>query len=438
MDPLDPTEGRPIDDPGLHEGRYRSGAVARMLRMPVATLRVWERRYRVSQPQLSPSGQRLYSALQVQRLAQLKQLTDLGHAIGSLARLELPQLQQVLATHARTLAQTRPDDDPRASLSPPSLPELLRASGGGRPGLDARSADDAPAPRARAETRTLNRHDAGAGAPDHGEPDPGDARRASPTDRPSTPARAAPKAKAAAADSGAPSPPWRLLIVGKLLGQRLKGPVQQALTPPGRTLHLLGPFETLDEAIAQPLASATDAVLVYAASLQDDWLDQLLARAPAWAGRPMAVLYGFASERTCRLLSRTPGMTLLRGPQSDTALAQWLRGWREQLASSAASAASSPLASPSSLPVPPRRWDDAALASFASLSTAIACECPKHLADLLMMLTHFEAYSAECEHRSPEDAELHAYLRQVTGLSRAQFETALERVARHEGLMPAG
>ena len=57
----------PPDD----EPRYRSGAVARMVRMPVATLRVWERRYRLSSPALTPSGQRLYSAADVRRIALL-------------------------------------------------------------------------------------------------------------------------------------------------------------------------------------------------------------------------------------------------------------------------------------------------------------------------------------------------------------------------------
>lgn len=52
-----------------------------------------------------------------------------------------------------------------------------------------------------------------------------------------------------------------------------------------------------------------------------------------------------------------------------------------------------------------------------------------------MQLSHFEAYSAECEQRSAADAELHAYLRQVAAASRARFEAALEHVARHEGLM---
>jgi MerR family transcriptional regulator, light-induced transcriptional regulator len=380
-----------VDDPSQHEPRYRSGAVARMLRMPVATLRVWERRYQVSQPQLSPSGQRLYSAAQVQRLAQLKQLTDLGHAIGSLAKLDLPQLRQVVDTHARTLSQTAGAAVAEATLTPAAL---------GAPSLSMPS-DAAPPPRAPLAAR----------AP---EPAPGRGRSLS---------------------SRAPVPPqaWRVVVVGKLLGQRLKGPVQQALAPNGRLLHLQGPFETLEEAAAEPLAATADALLVYAASLQDDWLDRLVEKMPAWQGKPMAVLYGFASERTCRLFGRVPGLSLLRGPQSDAALAQWLRGWRQQI-DVPTPAASVP---PPSMPVPPRRWDDEALASFAGLSTTIACECPRHVAELLVQLSHFEAYSAECEHRSPEDAALHAYLRQVTALSRAQFETALERVARHEGLIPA-
>ena len=56
-------------------------------------------------------------------------------------------------------------------------------------------------------------------------------------------------------------------------------------------------------------------------------------------------------------------------------------------------------------------------------------------AELLVQLSHFEAYSAECEHRNTADAELHAYLRRVVSGSRARFEAALEQVAMYEGLM---
>ena len=71
------------------------------------------------------------------------------------------------------------------------------------------------------------------------------------------------------------------------------------------------------------------------------------------------------------------------------------------------------------------RRDDAALADFAGRSSTMACECPRHVAELLVQPSHFEAYSAECGHRSAADAELHAYLRKVAAASRARFEAAL-------------
>lgn len=90
---------------------------------------------------------------------------------------------------------------------------------------------------------------------------------------------------------------------------------------------------------------------------------------------------------------------------------------------------------PGSDAIVPRRWDAAALADFASLSSTVACECPRHVAELLMQLSHFEDYSAQCRHRSPADAELHAFLGRVAAEARASFEAALEQVALHEGLL---
>jgi len=123
---------------------------------------------------------------------------------------------------------------------------------------------------------------------------------------------------------------------------------------------------------------------------------------------------------------------MLREPQPDTVVAQWLRSLPVATRAPGSAADDRPLRAE---PVPPRRWDDAALADFAGLSSTIACECPRHVAELLVQLSHFEAYSADCEQRSAADAELHAYLRQVAAGSRARFEAALEHVALHEGLL---
>jgi hypothetical protein len=75
-----------------------------------------------------------------------------------------------------------------------------------------------------------------------------------------------------------------------------------------------------------------------------------------------------------------------------------------------------------------------ALMRAARISTNVLCECPKHVAEIIMQLASFEKYSHECLNKSNEDAHLHAYLSSVSGSARALFETALEIVAKHEGI----
>ena len=333
---------------------YRSGAVAQMLHMPVATLRVWERRYALTNTALSPSGQRLYSAGDVRRLALLKQLSDQGHAIGSLAPLTMEELQDVSATHAQALALTQPEQAPHRPES---------------------------------------------------------------------------------------TVPWRLAVVGRGLASRLQRPA--LLRHLDRALQVLGPFDDVAQAAAALAAPggmpAPDAWLLHQPQLHDGWWAAAEAAVPAWrpdqdSPVPVAVLYGFAADAVCEAVADR-GVALLREPQPDVALAQWLRRW------AAASPRRSP-AEPAGLPTPvgtgdatgPRRWDEAALARFAAQSSTVPCECPRQVAELLLQLSRFETYSVQCQHRSPGDARLHAFLAEVAGASRARFEQALEQVARHEGL----
>lgn len=306
-----------------------------MLRMPVATLRVWERRYALTQANLSPSGQRLYTPEDVQRLALVKQLTDLGHAIGSLAPLDQAQLQHVAATHAQALA-------------------------GG---------------------------EAGAGTP--------------------------------------VGPPWRLVVIGATLGARLRQP--GLLHRLGRPVELLGPFDDAQQAAQAASELPVDVVLLHVPHLRSESL-QAVNAAPALASARKAVLYGIGQNAVCDVLAAA-GTALLRAPQPDVVLALWL----SQIAN-AARPATAALAPASPVAAPPRRWDDAAVADFAGRSSTVTCECPRHVAELLVQLSQFEAYSAECAHRSPADAALHQHLRQVAAGCRAQFEEALEHVARHEGM----
>lgn len=328
----------------MDPSRHRSGAVARMLRMPVATLRVWERRYGLTQPELSQSGQRLYSAGDVQRLALIKQLKDMGHAIGSLAPLDMVHLQRVASTHAQALAASGKDEYADAT--------------------------------------------------------------------PLAPVRA-----------------WRVAVIGAALGSRLQRPA--LLRRLGRPVVLLGPFDDIAQAADALRGAGADALLIHEPQLHEGWLASIDAAAPAFAGLPKAVLYRFATDAVCEILANA-GTALLRDPQPDAVVAQWLRSL--SMATTATRLAVGKTA-PATDSVPPRRWDDATLNDFAALSSAVACECPRHVAELLVQLSHFEAYSAACEHSSAADAELHAFLKRVAYGSRVRFEAALEQVALHEGLL---
>ena len=368
--------------PPVPQPSFRSGAVARLAGMPVSTLRIWEQRYRAVGPTAAPSGHRLYSALDVERVLLLRQLSEHGHAIGSIAALDTAQLRQVAGTQAVSLlaAKTRAARSPAASRS---------------------------------------------------DTNPG-------------------------AQAGWPAgqrAPLRLVVVGRALALRLQRPaVAQGLAQPWQRLAV---FETLAEASdaadaadaantaagaggsPQTEGAAVDLLLWQAPGLQTSELPALKAAQIAWRARQVAVLYRFAGSAAVREFAAT-GAGLAHEPADDEALGVWLASLQEALALDAKTPDTLP-ASPAAtnLPagdVPPRRFDDAALTAFAGMSSTLVCECPRHVSELLMQLSNFETYSADCAHRSAADAELHAYLQRVAGASRALFETALDRVARHEGL----
>ena len=109
------------------EVTYRSGVAARLAGLPVETLRVWERRYALSDTQRSAHGQRLYTAEQVRRLGLLKQLVDLGHPIGVLTGLPVERLEEMLAPNAARASEVA--GPMRAMVVGESLVRRIAASG---------------------------------------------------------------------------------------------------------------------------------------------------------------------------------------------------------------------------------------------------------------------------------------------------------------------
>jgi DNA-binding transcriptional MerR regulator len=73
---------------------HRIGAVSHLSGVPVSTLRIWEVRYGTFEPAKSVGKQRLYSDDDVLKAVLLRQLTQQGYAISSLAQLNTSALNQ--------------------------------------------------------------------------------------------------------------------------------------------------------------------------------------------------------------------------------------------------------------------------------------------------------------------------------------------------------
>ncbi len=77
-----------------HKGKYRINAVAEMTGIPAATLRAWERRYGVPEPQRTESSYRVYSDSDIELIRRVRQMCDQGMAPSEAAKQVLADLEQ--------------------------------------------------------------------------------------------------------------------------------------------------------------------------------------------------------------------------------------------------------------------------------------------------------------------------------------------------------
>ncbi len=104
-------------------------AAARQTGLSAHTLRAWERRYGFPAPRRAASGERLYSAEQVARLALLRSLVERGHRPAQIARLSMAELERILADPAHAPARGAGAFDPEPyfqALAGASIGELHR------------------------------------------------------------------------------------------------------------------------------------------------------------------------------------------------------------------------------------------------------------------------------------------------------------------------
>lgn len=311
------SKSRPATSP-VEKAHLRSGTAARLAALPVATLRVWERRYGVAAAARTESGQRIYSGHDVARLRLLRRLTQAGHPIGTIAALELEALQALYA---------------------------------GADGV----------------------------APD------------------------------------VPAVPRSAVVVGRSAAHMLES-VAGWQSP---VIH-----DDLDQAERATAANdAIDLLLVRLASLPPASVERVLALRASLRASSTVVLYAFGTAVSAESL-RAAGVTVRREPVTSRELAQLVRESR-----------GTPTLALAGWQIAPRHFSDEALAALAETPSPIACECLRHMAEIVALLAGFERYSHDCTSSSPGDAALHRHLSGMAGATRSWFEQALQRAVTNDGLV---
>jgi DNA-binding transcriptional MerR regulator len=216
----------------------------------------------------------------------------------------------------------------------------------------------------------------------------------------------------------APARPIRAVMIGEGLARRLALGSRSAAA-----FDILQTVARLDSA-ATVKEQGADLLLVEVPELLAEAVPLIETVTRAAAARAVVVMYRFGAGAIVRRL-RAQGMLVARVPADVDEIVM--------LCETAVAGPEEAKALARAAP-PPRRLDDTALAHLAAAASGVSCECPRHLADILVMLASFERYSAQCASRSPAEMRLHQDLNEAAGQARVLLEAAMERLARAEGL----
>jgi DNA-binding transcriptional MerR regulator len=231
-------------------------------------------------------------------------------------------------------------------------------------------------------------------------------------------------------------PVRQLLVVGAALATRINR------AAPRRQLRIAATLNALPEATAAAAptnasADKPDALVLHLPSLHAQQVEDIAAAAAALALPRVLVVYGYSNSQALRRCAEL-GIQPWRDTHNDRALVGWML---DCLGNSRSAPAALPAPADSALaPLTAPQYDEATLADWSTRKTEVACECPAHVAELLLRLQQFEAYSTDCEHRNDQDRQLHEQLHRLAGTARMLFERAMHLLAEHEqalGLAPA-
>lgn len=217
-----------------------------------------------------------------------------------------------------------------------------------------------------------------------------------------------------------------LAVVGLTLAGRIESK-KFTLSFNNNAIRVTDIFNDLSDALGAQFQQKPEILMVKVNSLHAGVQVEIHKLAQNCQALQVMVLYNFGQEKIIESL-KLSGVLVRREPIPDSELADLINSVLlvdTTLNTTTLTAGTV---------IPKRKYSDSTLMRVAGISTNVLCECPRHVAEIISQLISFEQYSHECLNKSSQDAHLHAYLSSVSGSARALFESALEMVAKHEGI----
>jgi DNA-binding transcriptional MerR regulator len=217
-----------------------------------------------------------------------------------------------------------------------------------------------------------------------------------------------------------------LAVVGLTLAGRIESK-KFTLSFNNNAIRVTDIFNDLSDALGAQFQQKPEILMVKVNSLHAGVQVEIHKLAQNCQALQVMVLYNFGQEKIIESL-KLSGVLVRREPIPDSELADLINSVLlvdTTLNTTTLTAGTV---------IPQRKYSDSTLMRVAGISSNVLCECPRHVAEIISQLISFEQYSHECLNKSSQDAHLHAYLSSVSGSARALFESALEMVAKHEGI----
>ena len=176
--------------------------------------------------------------------------------------------------------------------------------------------------------------------------------------------------------------------------------------------------------LSSVMEQRADIVIVDLVTLNEESLSDVRHYLSETGCESALVIFNFGTKKSILELEDA-GVVCLKGSVAAAEIYRACRSIKPTLSNSRP-ALNQPVTSP--------RFTNEQLSRIAALTSKIACECPNHLAELIINLTAFEKYSSECANRNEEDVQLHSQLNQAAGASRLILEESLIRLMEIEGI----